>query len=167
MVLAFLLAAPAAPMLQHHGVTGKGGGSAYCNKLADFGGQAEGTLCPKLGRAAVRAEGQTPSLAPLARAEGRGCTLCPSSLALWPAADPPSAPPSAGHPLLSRSGRPDRPIALLARKPLRGSVQLLPLHNRWGEIVASTLSSQKHLRKKTWKLHVFGPFRPRPPLRPL
>ena len=42
-------------------------------KLAASRPQADGTLCPnKLGRAAARAEGQTPNLAPLARAEGRG-----------------------------------------------------------------------------------------------
>ena len=74
-------------------------------KLAASRPQAEGTLCPKLGRAAARAEGQTPNLAPLARAEGRGCTLCPSKLALWPAADPPSAPPSAGDPLFQAPRR--------------------------------------------------------------
>ena len=49
-------------------------------KLADLRPQAEGTLCPKLGRAAARAEGLRPRLAPLARAEGRGCTLSPSAL---------------------------------------------------------------------------------------
>ena len=42
----------------------------------------EGTLCPKLGRAAARAEGLRPSLAPMARAEDRGYTLCPPKLAL-------------------------------------------------------------------------------------
>ena len=69
-------------------------------KLADLRPQAEGTLCPKLGRAAARAEGQTPNLAPLARAEGRGYTLCPSKLALWPEGEPTLILPSANPPLL-------------------------------------------------------------------
>ena len=56
-------------------------------------GRREGTLCPKLGRAAARADGLRPRLAPLARTEGRGCTLRPFKLALWPAADHPLCPP--------------------------------------------------------------------------